>query len=163
MKAALVCLSVLLLLAASAAAQQPNTSNSSDSAVAAAERELLAADAAFNDEVQKGGVDAWTAWFAENGVEHTGTEPAVGPAAVHKFMEGQFSAPGFKLTWQPEGARSLDSGRLGMTWGRWQEHIQVAEGKSLDLTGQYITIWQKQKDGTWKVLWDGGEATKPKR
>lgn len=157
-----LCLILLLSLAFPAVAQKPDLSNSSDPAVSAGERELLAADAAFNDAVQKGGIDAWVGFFAEQGVQGT-NPPTVGLDAIRKAMADDFSQPGFRLTWQPQGARSLDSGRLGMTWGRWQRYSQSADGKSIDLTGQYITIWKKQKDGTWKVIWDGGEAAPPKQ
>ncbi len=157
-----VCLLLVLTFAVPAFSQKPDVSGSSDAALTAAERELLAADAAFNDAVQKGGLEAWVSFFAEQGVQD-GAPPVVGHDAIRKAMAEDFAQKDIRLTWQPQGARSLDSGRLGLTWGRWQEHFQTPDGKSVDLTGQYITIWKMQKDGTWKVIWDGGEVTPPKR
>jgi ketosteroid isomerase-like protein len=138
-------------------------SGSSNAAVAQAEKELLQADRDFNDEVQKSGLEAWVKWFAPRAVMFQGdtNPPAVGSEEIRKAMTDEFALPGYKLTWQPEGARALDSGKNGLTWGRWQRQFQGRDGKLRTMTGQYITVWRKQKDGTWRAVWDGGEGTPP--
>jgi ketosteroid isomerase-like protein len=50
---------------------------------------------------------------------------------------------------------------MGYTSG---QYVAVAPGPNnttLKFAGQYITVWKKQKDGSWKVLWDGGSSTGP--
>ncbi|MEZ4808978.1 MAG: nuclear transport factor 2 family protein [Allomuricauda sp.] len=62
------------------------------------------------------------------------------------------------ITWQPINVEVAKSGDLGFSWGNWQFKTQ-------DTTyyGNYITIWKKQSDGTWKMRLDGGNDTpKPK-
>ncbi len=150
-----------------AAACSPCTSTSTNPAVARAEAEMLQADREFNQDVQQSGLEGWVRWFSDRGVMFQGDSapPALGAEPIRKAMAEEFALPGHTLTWQPDGARALDSGKNGLTWGRWQRQFQGKDGKIMQLTGQYITVWRKQKDGSWRVVWDGGEAkpvaTKP--
>ena len=34
----------------------------------------------------------------------------------------------------------------------------LAQREPVERTGRYLTVWKKQKDGSWKVVWDGGAA-----
>src|SRR5690606_26816421 len=58
------------------------------------------------------------------------------------------------ITWYPVNAEVAKSGELGYSWGNWQFITQ-------DTTyyGNYVTIWKKQSDGSWKMLLDGGNST----
>ena len=37
------------------------------------------------------------------------------------------------------------------------------DGNPLRMTGQYLTIWRQNKEGQWKIIWDGGAADPPKQ
>ncbi len=58
------------------------------------------------------------------------------------------------IIWQPVNGEVAISGELGYTWGDWQF-------KTPDTTyyGNYVTIWKKKTDGTWKMCLDGGNST----
>ena len=45
---------------------------------------------------------------------------------------------------------------LGYTLGTWQSTHYNEAGKGQVTTGKYVTIWRKQADGSWKVVFDGG-------
>ena len=64
--------------------------------------------------------------------------------------------PGF-LSWHPLYAEIASSGDLGWTTGPW-EWGQDSTGKSFQATGNYITIWKRQADSTWKFVLDVGVA-----
>jgi len=54
-------------------------------------------------------------------------------------------------------------GDLGYTLGTWQSTHYNAKGQGQVATGKYVTIWRKQADGSWKVVFDGGNPdTKPR-
>jgi ketosteroid isomerase-like protein len=57
------------------------------------------------------------------------------------------------LTWEPLYADISVSGDLGYTYGLFASHTKT--GKLLG-RGKYVTIWKKQRDGTWKYVLDGG-------
>lgn len=121
----------------------------------------MQADRDFYADWQKNGADAWARWWAENGVKEgvkeTGAGPAIGPEAVRKSIAEGFASPGSSLTWSPDEARAMEDGRMGLTRGHFVATFN-ADGKKTEVRGQYITIWRKQKDGNWRIVWDGGEA-----
>ena len=50
--------------------------------------------------------------------------------------------------------REAFHGRTGYTIGTFELNLQDSGGNTLARTGKYITIWQKQSDGQWKVVAD---------
>lgn len=48
-------------------------------------------------------------------------------------------------------------GSFVVTTGRWERHVPSANGDDRVLHGRYVTMWQRQKDGGWRWVWDGGE------
>ena len=76
----------------------------------------------------------------------------VGPQEIGDNMLAAFTA-GFQLSWEPTRAEISRGGKLGYTWGRYHS---VFNGKTRE--GTYVTVWEKQTDGTWKVLFDTADA-----
>jgi ketosteroid isomerase-like protein len=113
---------------------------------------LMSADREFNRQSQIEGAAAWERVMAPNA-----TKPGpngtwiVGPAAVREQMTKALS--GLTLTWEPVRAELSRGGNLGYTWGRW---TRVRDGKTSH--GDYMTVWEKQPDGSWKVLFDTGDV-----
>ena len=127
------------------------------------EREaLLAADRAFDQATAEKGIEGWVAFFAPNGSMLPGNDPPVtGPEAIREFMGPTLAQPGVSLRWQPTRAEVLIPGVLGMTTGRWERRSVDAEGKPMSRMGTYVTIWKKQPDGAWKVVFDTGAPDPP--
>jgi ketosteroid isomerase-like protein len=150
-----ICLCVCVVGASFASAQAAKPAATA-STIAAAEKELMKADRDFCADWQKNGADAWVRWFAEHGVEDTGEGSAVGREAVRKNIAETYG-PGSSLTWKPDEARAMEDGRMGFTRGHFIATFN-ANGKKREIRGQYVTIWRKQKDGNWRIVWDGGEA-----
>jgi ketosteroid isomerase-like protein len=75
----------------------------------------------------------------------------IGPQEIGENMLAAF-ASGFTLSWEPTRAEISRGGKLGYTWGRYSA---VVGGKTRE--GTYMTVWEKQQDGTWKVLFDTGD------
>jgi ketosteroid isomerase-like protein len=116
---------------------------------------LLAADARFDADVAERGIDAWIAWFEPNATSWNGKE-LVHDREVYRTTMGPFlSKPGAKMRWQPGYAEV--QGDLGFTTGRWQL-IAGSDGRQ-DKTpggGHYVTVWRRQADGGWKIVFDMG-------
>ncbi|MCO5950449.1 YybH family protein [Mucilaginibacter flavidus] len=60
-----------------------------------------------------------------------------------------------KLSWYPAFADVEASSELGFTTGPWEYRENKAD-KDAGAFGNYITIWKKQADGTWKAAIDLG-------
>ena len=113
-------------------------------AVAAAEPidEVIAAERAFAAYTRERGFrDGFLAHVAPDGFTF---EP--GPVQARPRLEAlpEGPAPGPPLFWWPQFAGVARSGDLGFTTG----------GATVPL--RYFTVWQRQADGGWKWIYDGG-------
>jgi ketosteroid isomerase-like protein len=130
-------------------------------AAGAAERDasvLMQADRDFAKATAEKGVDGWMAYMAPGAVL-LGAEPTVGPDKIRATMTDELQ-PGAHLTWEPTKAGFIGDGDIGYTLGRFEFHATDKQGKAIAFKGSYMTTWQKQKDGTWKVIGDLGSHDK---
>jgi ketosteroid isomerase-like protein len=63
------------------------------------------------------------------------------------------------LYWDPVKAESAPDGLLGYTFGKWEYQDVDKDGKKITEYGNYLTVWKKEKDGSWKYVYDGGGST----
>ncbi len=63
------------------------------------------------------------------------------------------------LKWVPVKAEVSPDGQLGYTFGNWEYKDIDKTGKEISSYGNYVTIWKKQNDGSWKYVLDGGSTT----
>src|SRR5690349_20881860 len=82
-------------------------------------------------------------------------QPIVGKEALVKFFEG--AKQDFELTWEPLKA-DVD-GSIGYTFGNWFLKTKTPDLRDTTLYGNYVSIWKKQGDGTWKYVLDTGNPT----
>ncbi len=137
---------VLLCVAALAANAAP----------AAASGELLAADKAFCDATRARGLDGWVDAFADNAALPQFDPPLVGKDAIRRAYAGMFSLKDLDFRWQPDSAGLLPQGEIGYTTGHFTRSWTDDSGVRQTRGGNYLTVWAKQKDGTWKVVGDYG-------
>ena len=77
-----------------------------------------------------------------------------GKAKIRSLWSGMFTNPGFSLQWAATNVEVAADGRTGYTLGTFELGLQDSSGKTLSRTGKYITVWQKQSDGQWRVVAD---------
>jgi hypothetical protein len=117
--------------------------------------QLLAADRAYSAlSVQKGLPYAFFATAANDG-RHYGngsTPPVYGKSQAFRRLTRR--DPG-TMRWQPETARVSGDGTMGWTAGSW---VFIARGSNAKSTGNYLTIWVKDRRNVWKVQADMGTS-----
>jgi len=86
---------------------------------------------------------------------------ATGKTALTNAISADVSRPDFKIEWHPDRAGVARSGDLGYTVGTTQSSFKDASGKTIQDKGKYLTIWKKQADGSWKVLFDAFSTDLP--
>ncbi len=110
--------------------------------------ELEAADLAFAADTARRGVDGWVAAFDPAGglMRKAGR---IEYAAIAEVMTPTLTSG--RLAWAP--IASGKSGDLGFTVGK-----ATFTGATPDdgWRSTYVTIWRRQPDGSWKVLFDTG-------
>ncbi|MGH9868541.1 MAG: YybH family protein [Candidatus Polarisedimenticolia bacterium] len=72
-----------------------------------------------------------------------------GKQAVADGWKPLFEGPKAPFSWAPERVQVLDSGTLGHTSGP----VRDADGK---LFGTFNSIWRREPDGSWKIVFDNG-------
>ncbi|MDQ3908756.1 MAG: DUF4440 domain-containing protein [Acidobacteriota bacterium] len=91
---------------------------------------------------------------AEGSVLAPNAPIATGGAAVRTLFAGFFTLPNLQISWHPAKAEVARSGELGYTSGAYQMTFNDPSGKQVNDRGKYVTIWKKQADGSWKVMYD---------
>jgi ketosteroid isomerase-like protein len=113
---------------------------------------LMKLDREFSKQSAARGAPAWQEIMAPNAAKPAnGGRWLMGPQEIGDNMKDAF-ASGFTLSWEPTRAEISRGGKLGYTWGRYHS---IFGGKARE--GTYMTVWQKQPDGSWKVLFDTGD------
>ena len=72
-----------------------------------------------------------------------------GKAEVAAAWKGFFEGPRAPFSWEPERVEVNDAGTLGISTGP----VRDANGKP---TGTYSSIWRREKDGQWRIIFDNG-------
>jgi ketosteroid isomerase-like protein len=134
----------LFLLMAAAMAQRP-------------EDALMQADRDFAKQTAAHRLDGWMSVFTEKSVLFS-ENPVLGADAIRASYKKLFDDPEFRLDWEPTKAEVFPSGNMGYTVGRYQGVFKDAKNEIVHRSGTYLTVWRKDKDGSWKVAADGGEA-----
>lgn len=123
--------------------------------------ELMAVDREFSQmSVEKGRRAAFDHYMAEDARMIKEGMPIVRgrDAIMELFPE---DAPG-RLEWEPYLADAAESGDFGYTLGEWIFTAVDSAGDESITTGNYVTIWRRSSDGSWRWVFDTGspEATK---
>jgi ketosteroid isomerase-like protein len=120
---------------------------------------LMKTDREFSEMSEREGMfRAFLAYIADDGVILKDyAYPSVGKETLRNFYARQTDTT-FTLRWAPVFERVSESGDLGYTYGFWTNTNKIT-GRITN--GTYMTIWQKQKDGSWKFVLDSGTQGLP--
>ena len=115
--------------------------------------EMMEADRRFSKmSEEKGMKAAFIEYLDSNGVLlRPGRLPIAGADAVD-FLIQQNDAD-YTMTWEPRNGVIAKSGELGYTYGIYALRPSA---KDTVIYGTYVSIWKKEKGGTWKYVLDSG-------
>jgi ketosteroid isomerase-like protein len=86
---------------------------------------------------------------AEDSVFFSGSTALRGRAAVLAGWQGLFEGPTAPFSWEPDQVEVLESGELALSTGL----VKNPDGV---VTARFNSIWQRQPDGRWLVVFDKG-------
>jgi len=120
---------------------------------------LLQTDREFSTmSVTEGMFKAFLFYIADDGVIlRDNSFPAKGKENLSTRFSGKTDTT-FILSWEPLFEKISESGDLGYTYGL---HTNTDKITGEITKGTYITIWQKQQDGSWKFVLDTGTQGLP--
>jgi ketosteroid isomerase-like protein len=79
---------------------------------------------------------------------------AAGRPAALKLWTAAFADPTYSISWKAISAQVSKSGELGVTEGTYSESYKGTDGKMVNNTGKYVTVWAMDKDANWKATQD---------
>ena len=116
--------------------------------------EILLAEKAFADMAREQGIqNAFLAFAADSAVL----------SRNNKILKGRndfiayFSNPiwqNARLEWAPDFIDVAASGDLAYSYGSYSFSATDSNGTTTTSSGIFHTVWKRQKDGSWKFVWD---------
>jgi uncharacterized protein (TIGR02246 family) len=118
---------------------------------------LMAADRAFDSATAASRLEGWVGFFADSGrqTDRHG-DFVIGHDAIRAHMAGFLGDTTYQLRWKPDHARVSGDGTLGYTMGRSETWKRQGDSSVVVGRSRYLTVWRKQRDGSWKVDADIG-------
>lgn len=83
-----------------------------------------------------------------------------GPDQVRAAWEPFFEPGGAAIRWWPDNIQVLESGDLALSQGPY-EIRSVAEGETQVRHGRFQSVWRRDADAVWWVVFDSGGPSQP--
>jgi len=142
---------LLFALLATIAGYCQNTSGKSETKLQA---EVRKAEADFNKMAsEKGIAEAFYAFADENAIIKRERDTLIkGKESIKQYYLKQGNNA--TVTWNPDFIEVSNDGTLAYTYGKYIWTEKDKAGKTATATGIFHTVWKRQKDGSWKFVWD---------
>ena len=149
-----IALAATAFAALAACSQGPQKAPAVDAA--AVEKDLRAIEAQWNKDYNSRDVDAVMGHYAEDAaLANPGVQLAAASdsrrAAITQFV----SDPNLKISFESDRVQVAKSGDLAYTRGHFtMQGTDPATKQPRTDSGNYLTVWKKQSDGSWKAVED---------
>jgi len=111
--------------------------------------EVKAREIAFAKTMADRDFKAFITFISPEAIFFNGNEPLRGHEAISKAWAPFFKGETAPFSWHPDVVEVLDSGRLALSSG-------PVRRPSGEVAGRFNSIWRKDKDGQWRVIFDKG-------
>ena len=114
--------------------------------------EVEAREIAFAKSLADRDPEAFLSFVSPEAVFFNGNEPSRGHDAIAQLWAPNFEGAAAPFSWHPDVIEVLESGRLALSSG-------PVRGASGEETGRFNSIWRKDADGQWRVVFDKGSES----
>ncbi len=145
MKASILLIPVILLFAVSAHSQNKEE----------IKKEILQTEKAFEKMTSEKGIAEAFYYFADkNAVIKRENDTLISGNENIKIYYQKKGLKDATVNWSPDFIDVSESGDLGYTYGKFIWKIKGDDGKIMEYKGFFHTVWKRQKDNSWKYVWD---------
>ncbi len=131
------------------APSEPETDSRDVDAEAIREADLAWVAAQASD-----GLDGTMSFYVEDAILVPPNAPmAIGTSAIRE-ASAAIDTPGMSVAWKPMKIEVARSGDIGYAIGTFEGTGVGPDGSLVPVKGNYIEIWKRQADGSWKVAAD---------
>jgi ketosteroid isomerase-like protein len=100
-------------------------------------------------------LDKVVSYYADDAVVFAPNSPAATTnEAIRNAWKDVLMPTGASTSWKAMRVEVAKSGDLAYTSGTYDGTMVGADGRPVKDSGNYLTVWKKQADGTWKILVD---------
>jgi len=124
-------------------------------AVADIENDVRCREVAFSQSVEMQDVAAFSS-FIDSDARFVGASVQRGVDAVTAAWSVFFSDDAPQMKWRPQIVEVLNDGTLALSRGPYRMIVKGADGALTEHWGTFSSVWRKQDDGAWKVVFDAG-------
>ncbi len=147
MKKVILCLVTLILISCSKKTAPANPE--------AFKQEIYKVEDDFKNMAQTKGIqEAFYAFADDNAVMKRDNDSLIEGKEAIKALFGDPKFKNATVTWKPDFVDVSNDGTLAYTYGRYVWTTTDSLGSKKDFKGRFHTVWKKQKDGSWKFVWD---------
>jgi ketosteroid isomerase-like protein len=114
-----------------------------------AESDVEAREIAFARTMAERDPGAFLDFISTEAVFFKGNEPLRGQDAISQAWAPYFEGDTAPFSWHPDTIEVLESGRLALSSGP----VRAVSG---EIIGRFNSIWRKDEDGQWRVVFDKG-------
>ena len=126
------------------------------------EQDLRDLDAKWSAAAGAKDVDKTVSYYAEEAVVMPpNASAATTKEAIRSAWKEMLTSPGAAISWKTTKVEVAKSGDLAYVSGTYEETMTDASGKPVKDRGKYLEVWEKQADGTWKVVADIWNSDRP--
>ena len=149
-----IALAATALVALAGCDQAPQKPPATD--VVAVEKALRAIETQWNADYNSRNVDAIMGHYAEDAAIANPGAPLVAASDSRRAAITQFvSDPILKISFESDRVQVAKSGDLAYTRGHFTlQATDPATKQPRTNSGNYLTVWKKQSDGSWKAVED---------
>ena len=119
-------------------------------------RHVFAAESSFAASMARRDLKAFAALVSPEAVFFNDTAALRGKEAVLAAWRKFFVDPKPPFSWRPETVEVLSSGTLALTSGPVRDPAGT-------LIGTFTSIWRREADGSWRIIFDKGCPPPPER
>jgi uncharacterized protein (TIGR02246 family) len=96
-------------------------------------------------------IEKTVSYWTDDAILYSAGEPELkGKKAIREMVETSLKNPNFNISWEPISAEVSESGDMGYLLEKSKIVMKDSTGKEKIMTFKGVTIWKKQKDGSWK-------------
>ena len=144
-----IAIAAVAIALSSCSANKPEAAGPNDS------NELRSLDAKLGKAIDAKDATAIAAFYADDAILMPTAEPVVrGKAAITEEWKHILAIPAFQNASQLGGVEVASAGDLAYTYGSYRSRLMGEDGKLVMEPGKWLTVWNKQSDGAWRIVVD---------
>ncbi len=124
-------------------------------ALADAVSDVRCREIGFSNAAENRNLEAFSTFLDED-ARFVGRSVMRGAAEITAAWQVFFSEDGPAIRWRPAFVEVLEDGELALTRGPYRVISRDENGARVEQWGTFNSVWRKQDDGTWRVVFDAG-------